>query len=136
MIPKTRGVRKSLFRVIAPKETEYMSFAHWTSDSLLFFFFSRFRLLPGCRKGLENKTYPAMNSPVHGESDVGYDCLIKCLFLFSVLSLYISIFLLLPLCNAVSLKVQSLQSCHQGATYHVNQDTMAHSTWDTVLCSD
>ena len=31
--------------------------------------FSYFRLHPGHRKGLEDKAYLAMNSPVHGEPD-------------------------------------------------------------------
>ena len=32
-------------------------------------FFSRFHLCPGHRKGPEDKTFPAMDSPVHGELD-------------------------------------------------------------------
>ena len=32
-------------------------------------FHSRFHLRPGCRKSLEDKTYPALDSPLHGESD-------------------------------------------------------------------
>ena len=31
-------------------------------------FFSCFRLCPGRRKGLEDETYPAMDSPVHGDA--------------------------------------------------------------------
>ena len=38
-------------------------------------FFSCFRVRPACRKGLEDETYPAMDSPVNGESD-GESCIL------------------------------------------------------------
>ena len=39
------------------------------------FFFLHFRLCPACKKGLEDKTYPAMDLPVNGESD-GESCIL------------------------------------------------------------
>ena len=63
------GVPKSLFRV---------SNHYWAGSSALVFLaleekfniiFSGFCLHPGCRKDLDDKIYPAMDPPVHGESD-------------------------------------------------------------------
>ena len=70
MILKARGVRKSLFCVSAPKETENISIslAH-IGQAIYYRVFSHFHLYPDSRKDLEGKTYPAMDSPVHGESD-------------------------------------------------------------------
>ena len=65
VIPKARGVWKSLFRVSAPKKTEDVSI----SLPHVIVFLSHFRLRPGRRKGLEGTTYPTMDLPVHGESD-------------------------------------------------------------------
>ena len=39
------------------------------------FFLMGFCLLPGRSKGLEDNTYPAMDSPVHGETD-GVSCIL------------------------------------------------------------
>ena len=75
-------------------------------------------ILPGdvCRKGLEDKTYPAMDSPVHGESDdasciLVEDCNRKLCSLYSLLSLYkLILVLLLPLCSTVTSKVLGFYS--------------------------
>ena len=85
MIPEARGVPKPLFHVRTPKETEDVSVTiialdeRFTRDHLLSFYFSHFRLhqfaLVVYRKGLEDKTYPAMDLLVHGESD-GATCIL------------------------------------------------------------
>ena len=72
MIPKAIGVHKSLFHVCTPKETKSISISlpcvgqvdHYSYVLTL-------SISPGdrCRKGLEDKTYSEMDSPVHGESD-------------------------------------------------------------------
>ena len=60
------GVRKALFHVSAPKETEDISVSLPHIRGVVYYhFFSHFRLHPGCRKGLEGKTYPGMDLPVH-----------------------------------------------------------------------
>ena len=75
VIPKAREVQKSLFRVSIAKERKDMSISLPWFVIVLFCFFSCFRLYPACREGLEDKTYPAMNSPVNGESD-GESCIL------------------------------------------------------------
>ena len=72
VIPKAIGVCKSLFHVCTPKETKSMSIGlpcveqadHHSCVLTL-------SILPGdgCRKGMEDNTYPGMDSPVHRESD-------------------------------------------------------------------
>ena len=70
MIPTARGVPKFLFCVSTPKEREDMSISlPCVGKQFITIFFSRFRLCPSCRKGLEDKTYPAIDLPVNGESD-------------------------------------------------------------------
>ena len=72
VIPKAIGVCKSLFHVCTPKETKRMSISLPCVEQVDHHsFVLTLSILPGdgCRKGLEDKTYPAMDSPVHGESD-------------------------------------------------------------------
>ena len=73
VIPKARGVPKSLFRVSTLKETEDISISLPVLDKRFIINFSHVRLpLPvtrGCRKGLEDKTYPEMDLRVHREFD-------------------------------------------------------------------
>ena len=83
MIPKARGVRKSLFRVSTSKEREAMNISlpyvgrvihHRFSLSYVFTFAQLIYLFYSTLiKGLKNKTYPAMDLPVNGESD-GESC--------------------------------------------------------------
>ena len=78
VISKARGVPKSLFRVSTPKETEDITALHWMSGSLsLFLIFVCLRWFdpPGRRKGMEDKTYPAMDLLIHGEFD-GASCIL------------------------------------------------------------
>ena len=73
VIPKARGVLNSLFRVSTLKETEDISVSlpcigravHYRFFSCLFAFAGPC----GRRRGLEDKTYPAMDLLVHGEFD-------------------------------------------------------------------
>ena len=72
VIPKAIGVCKSLFHVCIPKETKSMSISLPCVEQVDHHsFVLTLSILPGdgCRKGLEDKTYPAMDSPVHGEFD-------------------------------------------------------------------
>ena len=72
MIPKAIGVCKSLFYVCTPKETNSISISlPCVGQADHYSFVLALSISPGdgCRKGLEDKTYPAMDSPVHGESD-------------------------------------------------------------------
>ena len=79
MIPKARGVGKSLFRASTPKKTEGMSVSlHCIEQVVHYRFFSCFRLRPGHKNSLEDKTYvtyPTMDFPVHGEPD-GVSCIL------------------------------------------------------------
>ena len=54
----------------------------------VFFFSSCFCLHPGCRKGLEDKTYLVMDSSVHGESD-GVNCILVDDYIRKLGSLYL-----------------------------------------------
>ena len=58
VIPKARKVLKSCFVSVLLRRCLALD------DRLCF---SSFCLTPGHWKELENKTYPAMNTPVHGE---------------------------------------------------------------------
>ena len=72
VIPKAIGVCTSLFHVCTPKETKSMSISlPCVEQTDHHSFVLTLSILPGdgCRKGLEDKTYPAMDLPVHGESD-------------------------------------------------------------------
>ena len=72
VIPKARGVFKSLFHFCIPKETKRMSISlPCVGQADHYSFVVTLSILPGdgCRKGLEDKTYPAMDLLVHGESD-------------------------------------------------------------------
>ena len=72
VIPKAIGVCKSLFHVCTPKETKSMSISLPCVEQVDHHsFVLTLSILPGdgCRKGLEDKTYPAMDSPVHGKFD-------------------------------------------------------------------
>ena len=71
VIRKARGVWKSLFCVSAPKGTEDMNVSLTCVGQVVT---SCFCPCPGCRKGLEDKTYPTMDLPVHVESD-GVSCI-------------------------------------------------------------
>ena len=79
VIPKARGVPKSLFHVSTLKETEGISVSLPCIRRAVHYRFSHIRLpspVPrGCRKGLEDKTYPAMDLLVHGELD-GASCIL------------------------------------------------------------
>ena len=76
MIPKARGVRKPLFCISTPnvKEDMNVSLPYVGQAGHRLFFFSRSHLHPLSRKGLTDKTYPAMDSSVTGESD-GVSCI-------------------------------------------------------------
>ena len=68
MIPKARGVPKSLFCVSTLKEMEYISLALDEQFTITFSHIcSPSPVPPGCRKGLEDKTYLAMDLLVHGK---------------------------------------------------------------------
>ena len=72
VIPKEIEVGKSLFHVCTLKETKSMSInlpCVGQTDHYSFVVTLSSSPGDGCRKGLEDKTYPAMDSPVHGESD-------------------------------------------------------------------
>ena len=79
VIPKARGVPKSLSRVSTPKEMENISVSLPCIGRVVHCrFFSRsfaFADLPGRRKGLKDKMYPAMDLLVHGEFD-GASCIL------------------------------------------------------------
>ena len=79
VIPKARGIPKSLFRVSTPKETEDISIILPCIGRVVHyrFFLCSFAFAgtPGHRKGLEDKTYPAMDLLVHGEFD-GASCIL------------------------------------------------------------
>ena len=80
VIPTAIGLFKSLFHVCTPKETKSMSIGlPWVEQVDHYSFVLTLSILPGdgCRKGLEDKTYPAMDSPVHGESDDASCILVK-----------------------------------------------------------
>ena len=66
IILKGRGVRKSLFRVSAPKETEDMGISLSHVGRIIYYPFSHvfaFTLVIN-RKGLESKNYPTMDLPM------------------------------------------------------------------------
>ena len=74
VIPKARGVPKSLFIVSTLKETEDISVSlPCVGRAVHYRFFSpsfAFACPPWTyRKGLKDKTYPAMDLRVHGEFD-------------------------------------------------------------------
>ena len=72
VIPKAIGVRQSLFHVCTPKKTKSMSISLpcvGQADHYSFVFILSILPGDGCRKGLEDKTYPAMDLPVRGTSD-------------------------------------------------------------------
>ena len=72
VIPKAIGVCKSLFHVCTPKETKSTSISlPCVGQADHHSFVLTLSILPGdgCRKGLEDKTYPVMDSPFHGKSD-------------------------------------------------------------------
>ena len=79
VIPKARGVPNFLFRVSTPNETEDISIILLCVGQVVhyrFFLHSfAFASTPGRRKGLEDKTYPAMDLLVHGEFD-GASCIL------------------------------------------------------------
>ena len=79
VIPKARGVPKSLFRVSTLKETEDISVSlPCVRRAVHYRFFSRsFAFVDprGRKKGLEDKTYPEMDLLVHGEFD-GASCIL------------------------------------------------------------
>ena len=72
VIPKAIGVCKFLFHVCTSKETKSMSISLpcvGQADHYSFVVMLSISPGDGCRKGLEDTTYPAMDLPVHGESD-------------------------------------------------------------------
>ena len=72
VIPKARGVPKSLFRVSTLKETEDISVSLpcvGRAVHYCLFSHSPSPVPRGRRKGLKDKTYPAMDLLVHGEFD-------------------------------------------------------------------
>ena len=70
VIPKARGGRNSLLHISAPKVREVMGITlSYIGQTVCHHFFSCSRLHPACKKGLEDTTYPAMDSPINGESD-------------------------------------------------------------------
>ena len=76
---KERGVPNSLSRVSTPKETEDISVSlPCIGRAVHYRFFSHsfaFADLAGRRKGLKDKTYPAMDLLVHGKFD-GVSCIL------------------------------------------------------------
>ena len=75
VIPKARGARKYLFCVSAHKETEDMSVSLPCIRQAIHCSLLPHVFCPGRMKGLEDKTYSAMDSPVHGEPD-GVSCIL------------------------------------------------------------
>ena len=73
IISKARGVPKSLFCAGTALEREDMSVVLDKQFVVVFILWSH--LCPGCRKGLEDKTYPAIDLPINGESD-GVSCIL------------------------------------------------------------
>ena len=74
VIPKTRGVPQSLFRVSTLKETEDIIVSlHCIGRVVHYRFFSRSFTFAGPlwtqERFVEDKTYPAMDVLVHGEFD-------------------------------------------------------------------
>ena len=73
VIPKARGVPKSCFVSVLSRRQKISALVCLALDKRFTITFSHVRLLSpvprGRRKGLEDKTYPAMDLLVHGEFD-------------------------------------------------------------------
>ena len=68
VIPKAIDICKSLFHVCTPMETKGMNISlPCVGQADHYRFVLTFSILPGngCRKGLEDKTYPAIDLPIH-----------------------------------------------------------------------
>jgi len=125
VIPKAQGVQKSFFSCQETKDRgACLLHVAWAIRE---HFFSRFCLRPCHRNNMEENSYSAMDSPVYGEDDnvisvEDWICMLWLFILstyklFPVWSMYKSIFLLSPLCRAVTSKVLGFQSWNFGGPF-------------------
>jgi len=108
---RVRGVWKSLLCVNLTIKQKIWTLVYLTLDKWFYNnFLTNFLLFHGHSKNEEDKIYPAMNSPAHGELDstnfiLVVDCIHK---LFKLIHIFIvQINYAVALCRAVILKVVS-----------------------------